>query len=183
MPKLPPPPGDAAAAAKVFVAPVEVATLAGNDVHDGDDVDVENSASDACESKDENLGERFMRAVPALVVSYADALVGTAGDAVAALLTLLYMDVALLLGILGRAPVERCSGSDVAASAAVVCVTGAGAADDEVGGVVMVDVTADVVVNGLRLRKCLREKGVSSRLTGSTVAAVAVMMLSGSSVR
>lgn len=180
MPKWTPPPDDAAAVADKFVAPVDVATLAGNDVHDGDDVDVENSASDACESNEENFGERFMRAVPALLVSYDEALVGTAGDAVSALVGLLYMDVALLLGILGRAPVERCCGSDVAAPAAVVCATGTAADDnDAVGGVVMVEVTAAVVVNGLRLRKCLSEKGVSSRLTGS---AVAVVMVSGSSV-
>lgn len=73
------------------LAAVEVATFAGSDVHDGDDVDVENSANDACESNDENLGERFMRAVPVLLVSFADALLGTAeapaaGDAPAAAL-------------------------------------------------------------------------------------------------
>lgn len=48
--------------------------------------------------------------------------------------------------------------------------------------VVTVDATAAVVVDGLRLRKCFREKGVSSRLTGSAVVAVVVVTGSGRSV-
>lgn len=144
-----------------------------------------NSARLACESKEENFGERFMRAV-LLALAPGDGDSDDAGDVVVfgSLLRCCW-----LTEIFGRAPVECCCGiwddSDDSDDGGVVKSNG----DDDINVAVAVVLMLPEALVGatktdggppedrwwtdvgtLRLRKCFSENGVSSRLAGGGVA-------------